>query len=629
MLNGERMAQQQTQKTHLLQAVLLFGILLSILAAGLPQSVWGARQPAGIVISDFHTNKARYNPEEKVNFAAEVANHEKESFRGSAVLLAEHLNRVVFRDVKSLNLRAGQSARITFAWTPPAKDYQGYLVELEVLDGKRRVARATTAVDVSSDWKKFPRYGYVAHYGKEINTASWISDLNRFHIDGIQFYDVVHKQNVPLAGTVKHPLNEWRDIGNRRIYRSTVMGFIDNAHRRNMMAMVYDPAYAAYADSISDGSGVKLQWAVWPHKSGPRTVKTIKSIPMPRGFATPRLLYMNITCSGWRNYLFARMKQFFEVFPFDGWHIDTYGDPGAYAYNRSYVNFYRAFPSFVDAARAYLHKRMVLNTVSGGGEDGMARSRADFVYSELWPPDHPTYESILQAADQIHAVNPEKAIVFAAYLHDPLATRLSNAHSKRRVYFDTTSVLLADATIFSAGASHIELGDDGRMLSGPYFPDDQIIKISTSLRHKLYSYYNFLVAYENFLRDDARPEACRLSIQGIPQSTDGKAGTVWTICRRERDYDVINLINLTGLHNTRWRDDYDKRRAAPLLHGVRVKLVETGTARFAGWASPDVDGGQYHRLKVLKPHGNSSSFELVIPSLKYWDVIFVKHGASD
>ena len=40
-------------------------------------------------------------------------------------------------------------------------------------------------------------------------------------------------------------------------------------------------------------------------------------------------------------------------------------------------------------------------------------------------------------------------------------------------YFNPPSVLLADATIFAAGAGHIELGDGSRMLSSEYFPAER------------------------------------------------------------------------------------------------------------------------------------------------------------
>jgi dextranase len=52
-------------------------------------------------------------------------------------------------------------------------------------------------------------------------------------------------------------------------------------------------------------------------------------------------------------------------------------------------------------------------------------------------------------------------------------------------------VLLADAVMFAAGASHIELGDGDRMLSNPYFPADTAITQTDELRHKLRSYGSY------------------------------------------------------------------------------------------------------------------------------------------
>ncbi len=48
-----------------------------------------------------------------------------------------------------------------WTWTPPTTDYQGYMVELFAESNGRRSMLGTIAVDVSSNWKRFPRYGFV------------------------------------------------------------------------------------------------------------------------------------------------------------------------------------------------------------------------------------------------------------------------------------------------------------------------------------------------------------------------------------------------------------------------------------------------------------------------------------
>jgi dextranase len=518
------------------------------------------------------------------------------------------------------DLEASAESRAALHWQAPSQDFRGYFVDLRLDDVEgKELARATTAVDVSTDWSRFPRYGYLAHFDKGIPTKEWISELNPFHLNGLQFYDVQFKHHVPLAGTVEHPRDEWPDVANRPNSRDTVLNFIREAHARNMMAMAYNAAYAAYADAFRDGSGVQLKWAAWPDAHVERLERTVKPLLLPPGWATPRLLYMDSNAHPWQEYLFARMHDFLLAYPFDGWHIDTYGDKEAYAYDGSRIDYIAGFPGFANSARAFLRKRVVLNTVSGWGEDLMAKSQVDFVYSELWPGDHSSYASIMRAAQEIHAANPEAGIVFAAYMHRPLSSRLKVGE---HAYFNTPSVLLADATIFAAGAAHIELGDGNRMLSREYFPDDQGVIVPAKLAASLRKYYDFLVAYENYLRDGVERSAAEVTLENAAQSNAGRAGSVWTVARRKDNLQIVHLINLMGVRKDAWRDDAADYSDAPLLRRVQLRIRNAGDIRAACWASPDVDGGAFHSLKIHRERDARGPYvEVTLPSLRYWDMI--------
>ena len=132
------------------------------------------------------------------------------------------------------------------------------------------------------------------------------------------------------------------------------------------------------------------------------------------------------------------------------------------------IDFVSSFPDFVNAAHRALQRPVVLNTVSGAGQEGMVGSAAEFVYSELWLPDHPTYRSILQSADSIHRANPDKAIVFAAYMQNDAAEKL--AAEGKHATFNLPGLLITDAAIFASGASHIELGDGDPYALASLFP---------------------------------------------------------------------------------------------------------------------------------------------------------------
>ena len=292
-----------------------------------------------------------------------------------------------------------------------------------------------------------------------------------------------------------------------------------------------------------------------------------------------------------------------------------------YACDGSRIDFIAGFPAFANSAREFLKKRVVLNTVSGWGEDTMAKSQVDFVYSELWPGDHNSYASIMRAAQEIHAANPQAGIVFAAYLHRPLSRRLK---AGQHAYFNTPSVLLADATIFAAGAAHIELGDGNRMLSREYFPDGRGVIVPAQLAASLRKYYDFLVAYENYLRDGVETSPAQVILENVAQSDVGRAGSVWTVARRTDNRQIIHLINLMGVRKDAWRDDAADYPDAPLLRGVQLSIRNAGEIRGAGWASPDVDGGAFHTLEIHRERDAKGPYvKITIPSLRYWDMIIL------
>lgn len=579
-------------------------------------------------IQDVSTDKARYAPGEPVSIHVVMqpsgdAASQTDTVRVTFFHLDEQAGPALLKPV-----RVSGSAPLAadVLWQPPRRDFTGYFVDVRLTDSAgEELARSETSVDVSSEWNRFPRYGYLAHYSRAEGARpnDWVAELNRFHIDGLEFYDFQDRHEQPLAGTIAHPDSHWLDIAGRDIERDVLDEYIAAAHQHNMMAMAYNSAYSAYADAFADGSGVQLQWATWNTANAPRTLTAAKSLNLPTNgtWETHRLIFMNMDSSAWQRYLFSRMAQLFKVYPFDGWHIDTFGAHGAYAYDRSYVNFISGFRSFVDSASQTLHKRVVLNTVSTQGEEQIARSKADFVYSELWNQNE-TYDSILTAADRVHEANPDAGLVFAAYLH--------RADGKSRTptcgtQFNMPSVLLADATIFAAGASHIELGDGSRMLSSEYFPNDNSFQVSPSLRIALRHYYDFLTAYENILRDDVRPLDLSVDLPNRPSSSDGSPNKVWYIGRQSGDRVIVHLINLLGSSSDHWRDVQVDRPDAPLLQQVHVRIHLRQEILSAGWSSPDVDGGRFHALRYTRGSAASGSYiELLLPSLKYWDVIVLK-----
>ena len=183
-------------------------------------------------------------------------------------------------------------------------------------------------------------------------------------------------------------------------------------------------------------------------------------------------------------------------------------------------------------------------------------------------------------------------------------------------------MLLADATIFASGASHIELGDGSRMLSSEYFPADTRFAVSPDLSSQLRRYYDFLTAYENVLSYKVAIAPARVTVAGQPSSPNGVPNTIWTLARQKDGRTIVHLINLVGSSDAHWRDIHAERPEAPLLQQLRIRIAADEDITRAGWASPDIEGGMFHPLAIIRGNDKGERYvELVLPSLKYWDMI--------
>jgi dextranase len=174
------------------------------------------------------TDKAAYNPGSEVAFTIDIA-----KLPATAKVRYKYLNQVV-----------AEAAVTTANWTwkTPATDFRGYIAEVFSTANNIETIHAAIGVDVSSDWKKFPRYGFLSKFPQmsdaDVNAVT--SNLNRHHINGLQFYDWHNKHHQPLPVTGSTPANVWKDIINRDIYFNTIQKYISSAHGFNMKAMQYN-----------------------------------------------------------------------------------------------------------------------------------------------------------------------------------------------------------------------------------------------------------------------------------------------------------------------------------------------------------------------------------------------------
>lgn len=395
------------------------------------------------------TDKACYKPGETVTFTAvgTVPADAKVRYRTQTEVVAEQA-------------ASGQ----TWTWTAPDADFTGYLVDVyrTESDGSETVL-GTIGVDVSSDWTRFPRYGFVATFDAS-KTADGVIEqemafLNRCHINGVQFQDWHNKHHWPLGGT-RDKLDEvYKDIANRDVYTSVIKKYIDVQHSYGMKAMFYNLCFGALSDAAQDG--VKEEWYLF--KDTKHSQKD--SHDLPDSWKSDIYL-VNPANKEWQQYIGDRNDDVYANFDFDGYQIDQLGDRGnLYTYDGGKANLQLGYESFVKAMKErHPDKRLVMNAVSSYGTYSIAQGDVDFLYNELWDSE----SSFSSIRDIIH--NNELygrhnlQTVFAAYMN---YTKADNPGE-----FNTPGVLLTDAVMFALGGSHLELGD--HMLCKEYFPNNNL-----------------------------------------------------------------------------------------------------------------------------------------------------------
>lgn len=543
-----------------------------------------------------NTDKAVYQPGETVHFSL------KEKPSGNLKVRYSHLGNVV--DEESLS---GTS----WSWTAPSEDFKGYLVDIYEVEGDGEKVYQSIAVDVSSDWTRFPRYGFFSSYGdlSKEQIGRNIETLNRYRINGIQFYDWMHDHQRPLAGTAENPLATWPDLIGRTNYLSTVKGYIDAAHDKGMKTMFYNLAFGALDNAASDG--VKEEWYIF--RDANHSEKDNHHLDPP---FRSSIYLTNPADPEWQAYLADRHKDVYSVFDFDGYHIDQLGNRGTvYDYNGNVVTLDETYASFIAAMKQSApDKRLVMNAVSQYAQNHIAKTDVDFLYTEVWD-ESKTFEQLAQVILDNNAYSEnQKQTVLAAYVN--------YERSNSTGYVNAPGALLANAVIFSFGGAHLELGE--HYLANEYFPNSNL-QMKSELREDLIRYYDFLVAYQNLLRDGGSFAAFEV------HSTDGdirfeswpaSQGAVAVSGKKVGSREVIHLINFSNANSMEWRDANGTQKEPAAITDTEITITVGNQVKNAWLASPDLDGG-VAKTVAFSQSGNVLS--LTLPSLKYWDMIVLEY----
>lgn len=541
-------------------------------------------------------DKASYSPGDVMNFTID------KTLPASAKIRLRYLSNVISETNVS-----GTS----FSITAPTTDFTGYMLDIyNTEDGVEKVYGAT-AVDVSSDWTKFPRYGFLSAFGQLSNNSmdSVINNLNRLHINGLQFYDWDYEHQQPLAGTVANPSATWLDIASRTNYKSTVDYYISAAHKHNMKAMSYNLCYGALKDATSDG--VQDAWYMYTDQKHTNKVTLNLSAPFKSN-----IYLTNPGNALWQQYLADKTQDVYSVYDFDGYHVDQVGDQGTmYDYNGNVIDVPSGFASFLTAMKtAAPSKRLVMNAVNQfGQQNNIATSPVDFTYTEVWSPNE-GYQDLPTIIQNNNSWSNGKPTVLAAYMDYNIANSSG--------YFNTPGVLLTDAVIFAYGGAHLEMGD--HMLCKEYFPNNNL-QMKPDLQQAVIHYYDFLTGYENLLRGGGTFNSPNII------SSDGKtsinnfppqSGSISVIGKDMGASQIIHFINFANASTFDWRDTNGSQTVPNTFRNISYILTTTKPVKELWMASPDINGGALQQLN-FSTSGNAISFTL--PSLQYWDMVVAEY----
>ena len=508
-------------------------------------------------------DRGTYSPGQPVRINVLAPGHDGASIQASV----SHLT----TEVAHLESRLGNDGRAILEWTPPPDNPRGYGVDIEIARPGDQSLEASTAFDVLSHWGQRPRYGFVTDFAPGRPVDQVVEALLPFHINALQFYDWQYRHDHLVA-----PTEDYHDPLGRSLSLDTVMRLVQSARARGIGAMAYAAVYAASIDFQRDHPG----WAL--HDSNGKSLEF-----------EDFLGYMDPTSGrAWSDHLLDQCRRAITEVGFEGIHLDQYGEPRrAFDFDGDEVDLPSAFVDFIaDLKRHRPQAPVTLNAVKNWPMDELAASQEDFYYVEVWS-DTPSYSDLEDVVRRARESGRGKQVVVAIYIP---SDREAN-------------ILLVDSMILAAGGTRIELGEEARLLTDPYFPKHE--PLSSKLEEVLLQFWDTAVRYGDVLFDRASSDV-GFEVEA-PDEIRARA-------HLSLGWQVVTLVNFAGLKDARW----DLAHLAPVpLEDVHVKFRSRHPIVGLWWVNP---AGRSACPQLLDLEIEDGSGQVVIPSLSYWGFLLFK-----
>ena len=527
-------------------------------------------------ILDFYPSQGSFAPGEAVIFLIELEASVSQDI--TLRIFMRHLSEQLIVIQETVQIASGEQT-VQMHWTPPAAP-AGYSARLEILSP---TLHATTAFDVLSKWSDFPRYGFLTDFSaSRADPETVLKELTRFHINGLQFYDWQYRHDQLLA-----PIEEYIDPLGRAMSLASVRKLVDVAHQYGMASMPYLAIYAASADFWR----AHADWALYDEAG------------KPIAFGENFLGLMDPTVgSPWSEHLLAEGARALQDIPFDGLHIDQYGDPKlAWDSKHNSVNIPQAFVDFIQSASdQHPDQTILFNAVGNWPIDALAESAADFMYIEVWPPAV-EYTHLAEIVLNSVRLSHGKVAVIALYL--PASREANN--------------LLADTVIVACGGTRIELGENARLLSDPYFPKHE--EISPELYSALRQLSDFTVRNGEWLGSYTLSTSQKNSwaASELNPKFISTNSSIMIVARHYPNLFVIHIVNFNGLDpHQRW----DAAHPAPTpCQNISIKIQLEQRPLKIFWDCPEQGDGP----RALDFEYTEGSLTLQIPQINFIGLVAI------
>ncbi|MFC6600598.1 glycoside hydrolase family 66 protein [Ectobacillus funiculus] len=371
-------------------------------------------------IQAFLVDKARYNPDEEVTMS--LLFDSSREWKGTLNLEVYHLNEKVAEGKRNIQIKKNLKG-VEIKWVPPSTDFSGYLVKASI-EGSNQTL--TAAIDVSSNWTRFPRYGYATEFPQESAAESdkKMKQLTQeYYLNSFQFYDWMWRHDVsvysktddkgkPILDKDGNFITEnitsatsYSDLLGRKLYPLAVKQQVQAAQKYNAAAMAYQMNYAA-RENYED-FGVKKEWGLYRKNAQFPNPKPVDQEGFFFDWVNTGLYLQDPGNLEWQAYINKEFVRSVNEFGFDGIHLDQWGahdNDYLYDYNGEKRYFSKDYDSLINSVKDSLvnndDKKSFVTFNMVGGNEGykdvpVPSTKTDFDYSEIWQ-DKDNYRDLLK-----------------------------------------------------------------------------------------------------------------------------------------------------------------------------------------------------------------------------------------